>query len=80
MPIYEYKCEQCGEHVETLQRMSDPPLTECPRCGGTLRKQISAPAFQFKGSGWYVSDSGRKGTEGGDTGETGDKGATSEKG
>ncbi|HEX2253285.1 MAG TPA: FmdB family zinc ribbon protein [Thermoanaerobaculia bacterium] len=78
MPIYEYKCEQCGEQLETMQRMSDPPLTECPRCGGTLRKQISAPAFQFKGSGWYVTDYARKGGGGGGK-EAKDSGGAAEK-
>jgi putative FmdB family regulatory protein len=65
MPIYEYVCEQCGEKSETLQRLGDPPLTECPKCGGRLRKKVSAPAFQFKGTGWYVTDYARKGESGG---------------
>lgn len=59
MPIYEYQCEDCGERTEVLQRMSDPPLAECPACEGAVRKLISAPAFQFKGSGWYVTDYAR---------------------
>jgi putative FmdB family regulatory protein len=68
MPIYEYICEQCGETLETLQRFGDPPPPECPKCGGTLRKKVSAPAFQFKGSGWYVTDYARKGADkGGDS-------------
>lgn len=61
MPIYEYVCERCEESTEALQRIGDPPLTECPKCGGPLRKKVSAPAFQFKGSGWYVTDYARKG-------------------
>jgi putative FmdB family regulatory protein len=60
MPIYEYECSQCGHRSEELQRISDPPLTECPECGGEYKKLISAPAFQFKGSGWYVTDYARK--------------------
>jgi len=56
MPIYEYECLACGKRSEVLQRASDPPLGECPECGGQVRKLISAPAFQFKGSGWYVTD------------------------
>ncbi|MEM1179280.1 MAG: FmdB family zinc ribbon protein [Acidobacteriota bacterium] len=57
MPLYEYHCEQCGYRFETLQRFSDPPLTDCEKCGnGTLKKLISAPAVQFKGTGWYVTD------------------------
>lgn len=64
MPIYEYQCQSCGERREVLQRISDPPLETCDECGGEVRKLISAPAFQFKGSGWYVTDYARKG-EGG---------------
>ena len=60
MPIYEYRCEQCGKQSEALQRLDEPPLTECSECGGPLRKLISAPAFQFKGTGWYVTDYARK--------------------
>ena len=56
MPIYEYLCEQCGKRFEVLQRLSDAPLTVCDACGGSLRKLVSAPSFQFKGSGWYVTD------------------------
>ncbi len=62
MPIYEYECLQCGKRTELLQRMSDAPLATCPQCGGEVRKLISAPAVQFKGSGWYVTDyAGKKG-------------------
>ncbi|MDX1383724.1 MAG: FmdB family zinc ribbon protein [Thermoanaerobaculia bacterium] len=62
MPIYEYACQECGEHTEAIQRLDDPPLTECGKCGGKLRKLLSAPAFQFKGSGWYVTDYAKKDT------------------
>lgn len=65
MPIYEYQCQSCGERREVLQRISDPPLETCDECGGDVRKLISAPAFQFKGSGWYVTDYARKGQSGG---------------
>lgn len=61
MPLYEYRCRQCGELSEVMQRVSDPPLAACPSCGGEVKKLISAPAFQFKGSGWYVTDYARKG-------------------
>lgn len=62
MPIYEYECRQCGKRSELLQRMDDPPMAACPECGGEVRKMISAPAVQFKGSGWYVTDyAGKKG-------------------
>ena len=60
MPLYEYECRSCGRRTEALQRMDDPPLTSCPECGGPLKKLISAPGFQFKGSGWYVTDYARQ--------------------
>lgn len=56
MPIYEYQCEECEQRTEAIQRLDDPPLEQCPHCGGSLRKLMSAPAFQFKGTGWYVTD------------------------
>jgi len=61
MPIYEYKCQSCEQLIEVMQRMSEAPLTTCENCGGDLKKQISAPAFQFKGTGWYVTDYADKG-------------------
>ena len=61
MPIYEYECRNCGKRTELLQRMDDPPLAACPECGGEVRKLFSAPAVQFKGSGWYVTDYAKKG-------------------
>ena len=54
MPLYEYECQQCHRYVEKIQKFSDPPLTECPHCGGRLEKTLSAPAVQFKGGGWYA--------------------------
>lgn len=65
MPLYEYQCRECNRRLEALQRLSEPPLTTCPECGGELKKLFSAPAFQFKGEGWYVTDYARKGKEGG---------------
>jgi putative FmdB family regulatory protein len=56
MPLYEYKCVTCGERVEIIQRVSDPPYSHCPKCGGEMKKQISSPAIQFKGSGFYKTD------------------------
>jgi len=57
MPIYAYKCESCGHAKDFLQKMSDPPLTDCPACGKpALAKQVTAAGFQLKGSGWYVTD------------------------
>ena len=62
MPIYEYQCESCHQVTEAIQRMDDPPLQICPHCGGPLRKRLSAPTFQFKGTGWYATDyAGKKG-------------------
>jgi putative FmdB family regulatory protein len=56
MPLYEYQCTQCSERVEVIQRLSDPPYAHCPKCGGDMKKLLSAPAIQFKGSGWYKTD------------------------
>ena len=56
MPLYEYKCDQCGEVFEVVQKVADPPLKICSICGGKLTKMLSSPAIQFKGSGWYVTD------------------------
>ena len=62
MPIYEYKCQQCGVVVEKRQSVSDAPLTVCEKCHGKLEKQWSLSGFQFKGAGWYVTDyAGKKG-------------------
>lgn len=59
MPLYEYRCSACGRTTETIQSFNDEPLTVCESCGGELKKLLSSPAFQFKGSGWYASDYGR---------------------
>lgn len=56
MPLYEYQCQQCSERVEIIQKISDPPYSHCPKCGGEMRKLISSPAIQFKGSGFYKTD------------------------
>jgi putative FmdB family regulatory protein len=56
MPIYEYLCSQCNERHEVIQRLSEEPLKHCPKCGGDMRKLISSPAIQFKGSGFYKTD------------------------
>lgn len=60
MPLYEYRCLDCGETTEAIQKLSDDPLTECRTCGGTLERLLSAPAIQFKGTGWYITDYARK--------------------
>src|SRR5277367_1251106 len=54
MPLYEYKCISCQKHVEKIQKFSDPEITVCPHCGGTLERVVSAPAIAFKGGGWYA--------------------------
>ena len=60
MPIYEYECAKCGKRIEVIQKMSDKPLKKHTDCGGTLQKLVSAAGFQFKGTGWYVTDYARK--------------------
>ena len=65
MPIYEYECERCQHRVELIQKRSDPPLTVCPRCQaeGAMKKLLAAPALQFRGSGFYITDYSGKGKE-----------------
>ena len=61
MPLYEYQCEACGERFEKIRKFSDPPLEVCAKCGkGPVRKLLSSPAIQFKGSGWYITDYAKK--------------------
>jgi putative FmdB family regulatory protein len=67
VPLYEYECQDCHFRFEKLQRLSDPPPAKCPECGGKISQLLSAPAVQFKGSGWYVTDYARKGSAGGDS-------------
>ena len=61
MPLYEYQCDACGHRFEHIQKFSDPLLTVCPKCGDAIRKLVSSPAIQFKGTGWYVTDYAKKG-------------------
>lgn len=56
MPLYPYRCQECGHTFEKIQSFSSEPLTECPECKGRVERTLTAPALQFKGSGWYVSD------------------------
>ncbi len=70
LPLYEYQCEKCGR-FELIRKFSDEPVTTCPTCGREVRKLFSAPAIQFKGTGWYVTDYARK--------SSGDDGASSSK-
>lgn len=60
MPLYEYQCDACGRRFELIRKFSDPPVTDCPTCGGPVRKLLSSPAIQFKGTGWYITDYARK--------------------
>jgi len=60
MPLYEYKCSKCCIVFEIIQKVAEPPLKKCIQCGGAVTKTISAPAIQFKGSGWYVTDYAKK--------------------
>jgi len=62
MPLYEYQCDACGRRFEIIQKFSDGPPDACPKCGkGPVQRQQSSPAFQFKGTGWYVTDYAGKG-------------------
>ena len=60
MPLYEYECKKCHHRFEKIQKFSDPHTKKCPQCGGPVEQVISAPAVQFKGSGWYVTDYAKK--------------------
>lgn len=60
MPLYEYACETCGHRFEKIQKFSDALESVCPKCGGAVRKLMSSPAIQFKGSGFYITDYGKK--------------------
>ena len=75
MPLYEYLCGSCGARFERIRKFSDPPLAECPSCGGgPVEKLISSPAIQFKGSGFYITDypkAGKDGAKGAPAGKTG---------
>lgn len=66
MPLYEYQCDACGNRYELIRKFSDPPLETCVKCGvtGKVHKLVSSPAFQFKGSGWYVTDYAKSGSTG----------------
>src|SRR6185503_11743819 len=78
MPLYEYQCEACNTRFERIQKYSDPPIETCPACGkGPVRKLLSSPAIQFKGSGWYITDYAKKPSSDGSS--AGSSGAGSEK-
>jgi len=73
MPLHEYECDVCGHRFERIQKFSDPPVETCPKCSGRVHKLISAPAFQFKGTGWYITDYAKKDS----TSETKSEGSSS---
>jgi len=73
MPLYEYQCKKCGHRFEKIQKFSDKMVKKCPDCGGVVEQMISAPAVQFKGSGWYVTDYARKSSSPGSSGDSGSK-------
>ena len=66
MPLYEYKCLKCDRYTEKIESVAGPHLKKCPHCGGKVERQIAAPAIQFKGAGWYVTDYAKK-SSGGDS-------------
>ena len=79
MPIYEYQCKKCHHRFERIQKFSDPHVKKCPDCGGPVEQVISAPAVQFKGSGWYATDYAKKQSSGTGTGSSnGDAGTKGE--
>jgi putative FmdB family regulatory protein len=74
MPLYEYRCQKCGELFEVRQKFSDEPVTVHEKCGGAVEKQFSTPSFQFKGSGFYITDYAKSGSGGPGNGGSKDKG------
>src|SRR5712691_1013839 len=73
MPLYEYECKKCGHRFEKIQLYSAKMVKKCPECGGQVEQMISAPAVQFKGSGWYVTDYAEKSSSPGSSGDSGSK-------
>ncbi len=66
MPLYEYECVKCGRRTEKIENVDGPHLKKCPHCGGKVERLVTAPAIQFKGAGWYVTDYAKK-SGGGDS-------------
>ena len=75
MPLYEYECQKCGRRTEKIENFSGPHLKKCPHCGGKVERQMSAPAIQFKGSGWYVTDYAGKNSSAETGGKNSDSGS-----
>ena len=80
MPLYEYQCESCAKRFERIQKFSDPPASTCPSCGGPVKKLVSSPAIQFKGSGFYITDYPKKSSGEGGSSKSGSSGSSEEKG
>lgn len=78
MPLYEYQCDTCGHRFERIQKFSDPPVAICPVDGGPVKKLLSSPAIQFKGSGWYITDYARKPSSGDSKQSSASKDSTSD--
>jgi putative FmdB family regulatory protein len=71
MPLYEYQCDACAHRFEVIQKYSDAPVSVCPKCGGAVKKLLSSPAIQFKGTGWYITDYARAGkSDGGNSSDS----------
>jgi putative FmdB family regulatory protein len=79
MPLYEYECKKCGHRFEKIQLYSAKMVKKCPECGGQVEQMISAPAVQFKGSGWYVTDYAKKSSSPGASGSSSDSSSSKEK-
>jgi putative FmdB family regulatory protein len=79
MPIYEYQCKKCHHRFERIQKFSDPHVKKCPDCGGPVEQVVSAPAVQFKGSGWYVTDYAKKSSSNTASSSNGESGDSSKK-
>jgi putative FmdB family regulatory protein len=78
MPLYEYQCKKCHHRFERIQKFSDPHVKKCPECGGAVEQVISAPAVQFKGAGWYVTDYAKKSATGTSASSNGDSATSKE--
>jgi putative FmdB family regulatory protein len=79
LPLYEYRCTQCGHRFEKIQSFTAEPETECPKCHGALIRPLTAPVFQFKGAGWYVNDYASKSASPSESGAETKAGADSAK-
>jgi putative FmdB family regulatory protein len=79
LPLYPYRCTQCGHRFEKIQHFKDEPIKACPECGGAVERVLTAPGLQFKGAGWYVNDYAAKSSAGGEGGSAEKKPATESK-